>query len=198
MRRPSLIAAVFCAAIGLLYLSLSPGSIAGMGYMAEEMNATDALLSIATSPLTGKPALPVEWSRNGLVDLAFHVPFIVAAKLFSPGSFQWKDRFLSVEPVLLTSLLLTIVCVWTAALTRRWSRGLLLSLVLAFCTLMWPYAYIGLEVLQSFALIAAAYLALQSREPRAWRHAILFAFAAAVAISAKSTGAFLLPAVLFL
>jgi hypothetical protein len=55
---------------------------------------------------------------------------------------------------------------------------------------MWPYAYIGLEPLQSFALIAAAYLALQSREPRAWRHSISFAFAAAVAVSAKSTGAF--------
>ena len=138
---------MFCAAVGLLYLSLSPGSIAGMGYMAEEMNATDALLSIAASPLTGKPALRVEWPRNGLVDLAFHVPFIVAANLFFPGSFQWKDRFLSVEPATLTSLLLTIVFVWTAALTRRWSRGLLLSLVLAFCTLIWPYAYIGLEVL---------------------------------------------------
>ena len=94
--------------------------------------------------------------------------------------------------MLLTSLLLTIVFVWTAALTGRWSRGLLLSLVLAFCTLMWPYAYIGLEVLQSFALIATAYLALQSREPRVWGHSIVFAFAAAVAVSAKSAGAFLL------
>src|SRR5678815_190719 len=173
MKRPSLIAAVFCAAIGLLYLSLSPGSIAGMGYMAEEMNATDALLRNATSPLTGKPALRVEWPRNGLVDLAFHVPFIVAAKLFFPGDFQWKDRFVSAEPVLLTALLLTIVFVWTAALSRGWSRALLLSLVLAFCTLMWPYAYIGLEVLQSFALIATAYLALQWREPRAWGHSLV-------------------------
>ena len=198
MKRPSLIAAVFCAAIGLLYFSLSPGSIAGMGYMAEEMSATDALLRNATTPLTGKPALRVEWPRNGVVDLAFHVPFVVAAKLFFPADFQWKDRFVSAEPVLLTALLLTIVFVWTAALARGWSRALLLSLVLAFCTLMWPYAYIGLEVLQSAALMTAAYLALQSRQARGWRHSILFALAAAVALSAKSTGAFLLPAVLFL
>jgi hypothetical protein len=86
MKRPSLIAAVFCAAIGLLYFSLSPGSIAGMGYMAEEMSATDALLRNATTPLTGKPALRVEWPRNGVVDLAFHVPFVVAAKLFFPAT----------------------------------------------------------------------------------------------------------------
>ena len=142
MKNRRLIAILFCGAVGLLYLSLSPGSIAGMGYTGEEMKATDALLSAAAAPFTGQPPLPIEWPRNGVVDLVFHAPFIVAGNVLAPGSFHWKGRLLSLEPVLLTSLLVTVVFLWTAALTRSWALGFVLSLVFGFCTLIWPYAYI--------------------------------------------------------
>ena len=67
-----------------------------------------------------------------------------------------------------------------------------------FCTLLWPYAYIGLEVKQSLALLLAGYLGLMNDGKATWSRVLLFALSCAVAVSVKASGTFLVPAILFL
>ena len=101
------------------------------------------------------------------------------------------------QPVLLTSALVTLLFCWMRRLTSPgWSY--LLALIAAFCTMLWPYAYIGLEVKQSLALLLAAYLGLTHQGKISWSRSLLFALSCAVAVSVKSSGTFLVPAILFL
>jgi hypothetical protein len=64
-------------------------------------------------------------------------------------------------------------------------------------TLLWPYAYIGLETLQSLSLLLAAYLALR-QTPFTWLSTLWFALASTIAVSAKLNGIALVPAVGYL
>ena len=111
---------------------------------------------------------------------------------------RWIDRAVSVEPVLLSALLITLIFVWSRRLTGSAGWAALLALGTAFATMIWPYAYIGLETTQSVFLLAAGWLALEEPSTRSWPRTLAFAISAAIAVSAKSTGAFLVPAVLFL
>jgi hypothetical protein len=98
---------------------------------------------------------------------------------------------------LLTALLVTLLFIWLRKIT---SAGLAFLLAIAggFGTMLWPYAYIGLETTQSFFLILGGYLALMRGPIRSYTQALLFGLCCAVAVSAKSTGIVLFPAVLFL
>ena len=88
------------------------------------------------------------------------------------------------QPVLLTSALVTLLFCWMRRLTTPgWSY--LLALIAAFCTMLWPYAYIGLEVEQSLALLLAAYLGLTHQGKISWSRSLLFALSCAVAVSVK-------------
>jgi hypothetical protein len=75
---------------------------------------------------------------------------------------------------------------------------LTISLIAGFCTILWPYAYIGLETKQSLFLLVAAFVAMEHRRPESWLAATTFAVSSAFAIGAKSTGTFLLPVFGFL
>jgi hypothetical protein len=99
--------------------------------------------------------------------------------------------------VILTAGLLTIVYLW---LTRLCTPGmsLMLTLIGAFGTMLWPYAYIGLETKQSFFVGLAGYLALANGKIRTWGRLVLFAVIAALAITSKSTGIVLAPAIAYL
>ncbi len=183
------VALVFLFAVSLLYLSLSPFTIAHMGYTGEEMTACRQLAGLSPGP--------VQWPRNGAVGLLLQCPFVAAGDALggSPGG---GDRLLALQPVLTSALLVTLLFVWCSRLSGSHAWGWILALVAAFCTLIWPYAYIGLETTQSLFLLLAASLALETRGPRSWSRTLLLALCAAIAVSAKSNGLMLIPAVGYL
>lgn len=183
------VAPVFFLAVALLYLSLSPFTISHMGYTGEEIRASRQLLGALPGP--------VDWPRNGAVGLFLQLPFVAAGDLLA-GPEKGADRLLSLQPVLASALLATLIFVWGSRLAGSRTWGLTLALVAAFGTMLWPYAYIGLETTQSLFLLLAAYLALAARGPRTWSRSLLFGLCAAVAVSVKSNGVMLVPAAAFL
>jgi hypothetical protein len=117
--------------------------------------------------------------------------------LFGP-SIKWAGRLTAVLPIVLTAWMCELIFVWVRRITNSLIWSYVLASIAAFSTMLWPYAYIGLETTQSAFLLYAGYLAL-GREPRhSWPETLLFASTCAVALSAKSNGVFLLAAVGFL
>ncbi|MGB8772288.1 MAG: hypothetical protein WCC92_21950, partial [Candidatus Korobacteraceae bacterium] len=151
-------------------------------------------MSNAVALIKGNPSSPIDWPRHGPLASLFDLPFVwLGAHLKGHLNQDWTS---SLEPVFLTALLVTVLFIWLRRLTSSgWS--FLLALVAGFCTLLWPYAYVGLEVKQSLALLLAGYLGLTDDRKATWPRLILFAFSCAVAVSVKASGTFLVPAILF-
>jgi len=132
------------------------------------------------------------WSRHGPVPVLFDLPFLKLGKhVVSP------DFMLSFSPVLFTAGLLTILFLWLRKLCSP-GMALFLTLTASFGTMLWPYAYIGLETKQSFFVLLAGYLALANGKIRRSPRLLLFATVCALAISVKGTGITLLPVIAFL
>jgi hypothetical protein len=181
--------------VALLYLALSPGTVGGMGYAAEEFAAGSQIMSNAVALIKGQPSTAIDWPRHGPLASLFDVPFLwLGARLKGHLNQGWTA---SLEPVFLTALLVMVLFLWLRRLTSPgWS--FLLALIAGFCTMLWPYAYIGLEVKQSLALLLAGYLGLAEDGEDSWPRAILLALSCAVAVSVKASGTFLVPAISFL
>jgi len=178
--------------LAFLYMAFSPGSIAGQGYAGEEIESGLHMLTAATAWAKGHPVPPMVWSRHGPVPVLFDLPFLKLGKhLVSP------DFMLSFEPCLLTALLLAILYVW---LRKVCSVGmtLFLTFTAAFGTMLWPYAYIGLETKQSLFVLLAGYLALANGKIRGWPQVVLFGLSCGLALSLKSNGIVLWPVVAYL
>lgn len=174
------------------YLSLSPGSMAAQGYVGEEMQSGERMLAVVNAWLKGRPIPPMLWSRHGPVTVLFDLSFIKLGKMFvSP------DFILSFQPVLLTAALLTVLYLWLRKLCSP-GMSLLLTLTGAFGTMLWPYAYISLETKQSFFVLLAGYLALADGKLRGWPRLLLFAATCGFAMTMKSTGITLWPAIAYL
>lgn len=190
---------MFFIGLMLLYLSMSPGEVWNMGYTKENIKASNEILSNIRDWLSLRIAdTAVSWPRHGLFELIFEMPFLLLDKLFASPVREWNDRFLSLEPVITTSLLCTLVFVWVRRITSSLVWAYVLAMVAGFSTMLWPYAYIGLETTESLFLMLAAYLALCASPTRTWRRAAVFAFSCAMAISLKTNSVFLLPAVAYL
>lgn len=179
----------FAAGLACIYRSLSPLRVAGMGYTAEEMKAGMQLLG----------GSKVDMPRNGIVPVLVDLPFLAAAKLrrAEPPAIA-QDVSLSRQPCWITAGIATLILVWVHRATGSLGYGVLIAAISAFCTMFWPYAYIGLETKQSFFLLAAAFIVLQGARRIAWIRVFAFAILLAFGISAKSTGAFLLPTAAYL
>ncbi len=174
------------------YLSLSPGSIGGQGYTGEEIDSGARMIAIGSALLKGLPRPPMLWTRHGPVPIMFDLPFIGLGQfLVSP------DFMLSFQPPLLTAALVTILYLWLRKLCSP-GMSLLLAFAGAFGTMLWPYAYIGLETKQSFFVLLAGYLALADRKLRSWPKLLLFAVICGLALTVKSTGIILWPAIAYL
>jgi hypothetical protein len=186
---------LFFVGVTLLYLSFSPLSEEGMGYIGEEMISCR---QIGMRLLGHEGAGPIDWPRNGAVGLAFQCPFMAAGLALRGPSASSEDVGLSWQPVLATALLVTLLFVWGSRLAASRAWGFVLALAAGFATFLWPYAYIGLETTQSLFLLLAGYLALTPSGSRSWVRSMLLAISAAVAISAKSGGVLLVPAVGYL
>jgi hypothetical protein len=174
------------------YLTLAPATVDGRGYVFEDRQATLDLLTSFNAWIKGRPVPPLTWTRHGPVPLLLDIPFVRIGKAFvSP------DFMLSLEPILLTPALLAITYLWLRTLSTP-GMSLLLTLIGAFGTMLWPYAYIGLETKQSFFVLLAGYLALGRGRMRTWPQLLLFAIAGGLAITVKSTGIILAPAIAYL
>jgi len=190
---------LFFLGVTLVYLSLSPGAILGMGYTGENVNSSNQIIAILGDWVTLTPTPHrVTWPRHGLFELLFEIPFLLFARLFFAVSPQWADRILSAQPVIVTSLLCTVIFIWVRRITSSLTWSYVLAMVAAFSTMLWPYAYIGLETTQSLFVLLSGYFALGSMHNRTWRHVVLFALSCGLAISLKSNSIFLVPAVAFL
>lgn len=176
-----------------LYLSLSPGSMVGQGYVGdEEMPSGLRMLAVVNAWLKHLPVPPMLWSRHGPLPVLLDLPFIKLGKIFvSP------DFMLSFQPVLLTAGLLTILYLWLRKISSP-AMSLLLTLTGAFGTMLWPYAYISLETKQSLFVFLAGYLALADGKLRRWPQLLLFAVSCGLAMTMKSTGITLWPAIAYL
>jgi hypothetical protein len=174
------------------YICLSPGSIAGQGYAAEEIDSGLRILAVATARIKGHPVPPMIWSRHGPVPVLFDLPFLKAGKLLVTPDFM-----LSFQPALLTAALVTILFLWLRKLCSP-GMSLFLTLTAAFGTMLWPYAYIGLETEQSFFVFLAGYLALAGGKIRSWTGLVFFGVTCGLAMTVKSTGIILWPVFAYL
>src|SRR5215467_8506870 len=174
------------------YLSLAPATTIGRGYTYEDMQSGLGLLTSFNAWVKGRPVPPILWTRHGPVPVLLDLPFIKLGKFFiSP------DFVLSLQPLLLTAALMALVYLWLRKLCTP-AMSLLLTVVGAFGTMLWPYAYIGLETKQSFFVLLAGYLGLSRGKLRTWPHLLLFSTICALAISVKSTGIVLFPPIAYL
>jgi hypothetical protein len=173
------------------YLSLAPATTSGRGYVYEDMQSGLGLLTSFNAWIKGRPVPPISWTRHGPVPLLLDLPFIKLGKFFiSP------DFVLSLQPLLLTAATMAIVYLWLLQLCTP-GVSLLLTLIGAFGTMLWPYAYIGLETKQSFFVLLAGYMALASGRIRTLPRLMLFSTVCGLAISSKSTGIVLAPAIAY-
>jgi hypothetical protein len=185
-------AVILFLGVSAFYLSLSPTSIAGQGYTGEEINSGLRMLAVVNAWVKGRRIPPMEWSRHGPVPVLFDLPFIKLGKMFvSP------DFVLSFQPVLLTAAIVTVLYLWLRKLCSP-KVSLLLTFIGAFGTMLWPYAYISLETKLSFFLLLAGYLGLAGGSIRGWTRLLLFATSCGLAVTLKSTGVVLFPAIAYL
>ncbi len=174
------------------YASMTPGAIAGMGYTGEEMNAGDSLLDAGQAIISGRSIPPIKWSRHGPVPVILDLPFLALGR----GMIS-EDFALSFSPVLLTALLVSVLFAWLRKLTSP-GRAFLLAMAGGFGTMLWPYAFIGLETKQSLFAILAGYLVFECDPVRSYSRALLLGICCALAVSVKSTGVVLFPAIAYL
>ena len=186
-------------AIFLIYLSFSPMVIAGMGYMGENLQAAEQVTSYILSWInTADSQSSINWPRHGAVEMFFEVPFLLVQRmLFGSNSF-WADRVMALQPVLLTALISTIILRWSRRLTGNLKTSIAVALTATFATMLWPYAYIGLETTQSLFLLLAGFVGLNHKKLPTWPRTLALGLIAGIAASTKSNGFFLLPAIGFL
>ena len=188
------LAVTLFVSVVLVYLSLSPGSIAHMGYLGEEIHTGNLLLSRWAEGSRTE----MNWSRHGVLPVLLDLPLLAVGRVVEQRAGISQEQVLSLSPVLWTGGLVALLFVWLRRITRHVIWSYTLSLIAGFCTLLWPYAYIGLEPKQSLCVVAAAYLALATAGRATYTRSLWFGLACAGAISLKISGTYLIPAVAFL
>jgi hypothetical protein len=184
----------------LIYLSLSPGTVMEQGYMPGNLSAATEFVGDVTgywlrfNPAPHALVVP----HNGIFELLCEVPFVFLAHIFFGPAPEWADRMLSVESVLFTALLCMLIFLWVRKITGSSRSGLFFALLAGFTTMLWAYAYINMETTQSFFLMLAAYLGLGAEHERTWLRAVVFGICCGLAISVKSAGVLLMPAIAWL
>ncbi|HYP28650.1 MAG TPA: hypothetical protein VE262_18205 [Blastocatellia bacterium] len=190
---------LFFLAVTLTYLSLSPGTVSDMGYMPENIEACGQIISNMGEWATFQYASTrVSWPRHGLYELILEIPFMLVGKAVIGSAPEEASQMLSAQPVIFSSLLCTLLFVWVRRITGSLAWAFALGAAAAFSTMIWPYAYIGLETTQTLFLLVTAFIAIEWRERKSWKHVIALSVCAGLTLSLKSNGAFLGPAVAFL
>ena len=188
------IALLFFLALTLFYLALTPGTIEGQGYNQENLIAANQLATNLVNAVSGRTLVRVEWSRHGFIEPLLHLPLALVNRALFGDSVKWLGRLAILQPILATSLLCTLLLIWSYRLTANFRWAVLLATCGALGTMLWPYAYIGLETTQSLALFAVAFLVLGRPPTRTWPEVLLLGLLCAIAVTVKQNGIFLLPA----
>jgi len=175
------------------YVVLQSGSIAGEGYTGEEIVSGVRILGALQAWIHHQPTPAIEWSRHGPLPVLFDLPFLAAGRAFLVS----VDYALSIQPMLLSAAIVAVTFLWIRRLATP-AVALLLACIAAFGTMLWPYAYIGLETKQSFAVLLAGYAGLACAPRRTWPRTVAFAVVCGLAVALKSTGAILVPAIVFI
>jgi hypothetical protein len=178
--------------VSACYLSLSPASVGGRGYIDEEVSSGARMLANFNAWVKHRPMLPMIWSRHGPLPVLLDLPFIKLGKFIVSSDF-----IMSFQPVVLTAALVTILFIWLRKVASP-GVSLLLTLAGAFGTMLWPYVYIGLEPKQSLFIFLAGYLSLARGKIKGWPGLIAFAVVCGATVTLKSSGVILLPAVGYL
>ncbi len=189
---------IFFFALSAFYLSFTPGTVKGMGYNLENIIAADQTITNLMNLALQRPLERMDWTRHGFLEVLFVLPFAIASRIVFGNSIDWIGRVVFVQPILFTSLSLVITFLWIRRLTGSLAWSYSLSLTAGVATMLWPYAYIGLETTQSFFVILSAYLALATEKRLSLLRLMIFSFACGAAISVKLNGIFLTPAIIYL
>jgi hypothetical protein len=186
------------AAFFLFYFSISPLTTRDMGYIPGDLRAADELIQNIRAWAKFHPATTrIDMPRNGIIETVFEIPFVLVGRAFGDPD-VWPDRLVSIEFVLATALLVTIVFVWSLKITSSLDWSYMLSIAAGLTTMLWPYAYIGMETIQALFLMLAAYLALGPASKRTPLASLAFSVSCGIAVSVKSGGLFLIPAIGYL
>jgi hypothetical protein len=185
-------AVILFLGLSLCYLALAPGTTIGRGYLDEEMYSGTRMLQVINAFLKGRTIPTMIWFRHGALPVVLDLPLLKLGKVIGSPDFA-----LSLEPIISTAAMLTILFLWLRKICSP-GMSLLLTLTGAFGTMLWPYAYIGLETKQSLFLLLAGYFGLADGKITGWTRALNFAVACGLAIALKSTGIVLLPAIGYL
>jgi len=189
---------VFFLALSAFYLSFTSGTIKGMGYNLENLIAANQIATNLVNLVLRQPLAPVNWPRHGLLELFFELPVVFASRLLFGDSLDRVGQVMTLQPILFTSLSCVVTFLWIQRLTKNLAWSYSLSLTAGVATMLWPYAYIGLETTQSLFVILAAYLALAAEKRLSLARLVIFGFACATAVSVKMNGIFLIPAIIYL
>ena len=105
------------------------------------------MMAVFSAWVKGRPVPCMLWSRHGPVPVLLDIPFLKLGKMFLS-----QDFAMSLEPILPDRGHNDPRLPW---LRKIASPGMSLWITLsgAFPTMMWPYAYIGLETKQSFFVL---------------------------------------------
>jgi hypothetical protein len=210
-RRMRRVAAALFAGIFLVQLAWAPLDLRPMGYSEDEVASSFLMIRWISGELEGMPKAELLGRHglatvHGVVEPLVKLPFALAGRALAPlfpASTRFAERFIALLPLLETALLATLLFLWASRLARDPRWGLTAALGAAFCTLLWPYAYTGLEPTQGLVLFLAGYVALGADdEPISGRRrlgrTVGFVLLAALSIATKRTGLLLLPAVAYL
>ena len=192
---------VFWLSLTLFYVAFSPSTSSFMGYMEENLTAAEQVAGNLLDLVKGEALArlpPVRWTRHGCTEVLLEAPFLILSRMVFGSSRVWNGRVIVLQTILATSLLCALLLCWARKLTGSWIWAYWLALSAGIATMLWPYAYIGLETTQALFLLVAGYFALGRERRRTWGELLGFTLACAIAVSVKQTGVFLLPAVGFL
>lgn len=184
----------------LFLLAFSPGTIEGSGYNREILAAGQQLASWLIASIGGpwSDAAAVAWPRHGAPEVLLQLPFHLVSRLIFGDSVRGAGAVMVMQPVMATVAIALVLLHWSWQLTGSRRRALLISVGGTLGTMLWPYASIGMETSQSACLLGAAWMVMGRRGGRSLKATAGFATLAGLALSVKSNGLFLAPAVAFL
>jgi hypothetical protein len=136
------------------------------------------------------PGLPGRWGlRYAWYELGSSVsavPFVLVGRRLGHGSLEAKQFAFSMTSVPFAAAAVALVFLIYGRMGCSVRRALAWALVVAFCTLLWPYAGSSFDAaLQAFWLTLAVWAAIEARAARSYRWAALSGAAFAMLIQVQ-------------
>ena len=141
-------------------------------------DVTESLIDIGVPAVRDPwfPGLPGRWNmRYAWYELGSSVtavPFVLLGSRLSHGALEAKQFAFSMTSVPFAAAAVALVFLIYGRIGCSMNRALRWSLVVAFCTMLWPYAGSSFDAaLQAFWLTLAVWAAVEARASRSYRRA---------------------------